>query len=81
MSLLSRDLQAKASINLQSLEGITGQQGYGVIDNCNGSVIHVGNFVVDVVVDIEQWKFIVVVGLLLMIYYTIIGFMMNLLYI
>ncbi|KAG2387152.1 hypothetical protein C9374_001484 [Naegleria lovaniensis] len=40
MSLLSRDLQAKASFNLQSLEAIEGQKGYGVIDNTNGTVIH-----------------------------------------
>ena len=44
MSLLSRDLQAKTSYNLQSLEGIEGQKGYGVIDNTNGTVIHVGRF-------------------------------------
>ena len=41
MSLLSKNLKAQAPFQLQSLEQIENQQGYGVLDNATGTVLHV----------------------------------------
>ena len=56
MSLLSRDLQSKvATFNLKSLETINGQQGYGVIENTTGTILHVRGTLLTIVIIIRNY--------------------------